>query len=611
MEKILIKEINIKDKAIGHFTSFSLEQKFNAHHYFELRFNHDQLGAPGLITLDESRDFVGQTLTASFGYAGHTMQRFAGIVTKVELGQTHGYHGILVVSGYSPTILIDRGKDLGSYLDKDLDTIVKLATNDTPANDLRIRSNAVRKDPIDYVIQYRESDFEFLNRLSGEYHEWLFYDGENLNFGKPNKLTEVALVYGQDIQSLQYAMEAAPIKSNRFSYHSVQDQLLQSTASGKADGRPDLVHAINASNTLYSKNYHQPAAIRVDNGNDLNNHVENEEKANISELLKIHAVGDNPELGLGTIAEVSMSLRKELSFVTESLGKFLITSVHHTIDERGHYKSNFEGVVSTTERIHVKNYRKPAPDMQFAEVLDNADPSGQGRIKVRFKWACLTNDDTEWLRVVTPDAGSSEQVNRNRGFVFVPEKGDQVMVAFEEGNIARPIVLGSLFHGGNGSGGLSGNHMKTIATRSGNKVSMNDLEGSITIEDPSGNIVFMDGKGNIDITAPGNITFNAGQSINLNAGQHISSTATMSVSENAGTNISHVAAGMMNQNAGADYSLRAKNILKIADESIKSDASTQTKIATKDIQISSLEGNVNKNAQKEIQVNSGEKSTNH
>jgi len=67
--------------------------------------------------------------------------------------------------------LIDRGPDLGSYLDKTLDDIVMLATNDTPQNDLRIISNATRKNSIDYVIQYRESDFDFLNRLSGEYYE--------------------------------------------------------------------------------------------------------------------------------------------------------------------------------------------------------------------------------------------------------------------------------------------------------------------------------------------------------------------------------------------------------------------------------------------------------
>ncbi|SHH07331.1 type VI secretion system Vgr family protein [Pedobacter caeni] len=611
MEKHLIKEINIKDTAISHFSSFTLQQQFNEHHYFELRFNHDQIGAPGLITLESSRDFIGQTLTASFGYATDKMQRFAGIVTKVALTQSNGYHGILVVSGYSPTILIDRGPDLGSYLDKDLETIVRLATHDTPVNDLKIKTNVSRKNVIDYIIQYRETDFNFLNRLSGEYHEWFYYDGENLNFGKPDDQKELNLVYGRDISSLQYGMEVAPVKSKNYAYNPIQNELLAGDTSGKAEGRTDFVHAVKASHTLYSKGFNQASSIRVDNGEDLKNHTENEEKANISELLKINARGDNPELGIGTVAEISMSLRKDLSFVTENLGKFLITSISHTIDERGHYFNVFEGIVSNTERILVKSFDRPNPEMQLADVLDNADPQGMGRIKVKFKWTCKTNDPSAWLRVITPDAGSSEVVSKNRGYVFIPEKGDQVVVSFEGGNLTLPIVMGSVFHGSNGAGGSSANHLKTIATRSGNKITMNDAEGSIKIEDPSGNVVFMDGAGNIDVTAPNNISFNAGQNITLNAGMNISSTAGLSVSESAGVNISHIASGMINQNAGADYSLRARNILKIADESIKSDASSQTKIATKDIQISSLEGNVNKHAQKEIQVNSSEKSTNH
>lgn len=611
MEKILIKEISINEKAIVHFTSFTLKQQFNAHHYFELRFNHDQIGAPGLITLDESREFVGKTFTASFGFAMEKMQTFSGVVNKVELTQSNGYHGVLIVSGYSPTILIDRGPDLGSYLGKTLSDIVTQATSDLPVNDLKMAVNPSRKNTIDYVIQYKESDFEFLNRLSGEYHEWFYYDGSNLNFGKPDEQKSVSLTYGRDIQSLQYGMEVAPIKNKRFAYNPTQDQLLQSESTGKADGRPDLVHAINASNAMYGKTFNQPALIRVDNGSDISSYVENEEKANISELLKISAQGDNPGVGIGTIAEVTMSLRKDLGFVTENLGQFLITAIEHTINDRGIYTNAFEGVVSTTERISFKNFAKPNPDMQLADVLDNADPEGQGRVKVKFKWACGTNDPTEWLRVITPDAGSSDVVSQNRGYVYVPERGDQVVVAFEEGNIARPIVLGSVFHGSNGNGGGNANHLKTISTRSGIRISMNDQEGSVTIEDPSGNVVLMDGGGNISLTAPNNVSINAGQNISLNAGMNISTTAGVSISENAGLNITNAAVGMINQNAGADYRLRAKNILKIADESIKSDSATHTKIATKDIQISSTEGNVNKNAQNEIQVNSGEKSTSH
>jgi len=501
MEKKLITEINIEDKAINHFASFSLQQAFNSHHYFELRFNHDQMGAPGLIHLNDSRDFVGKTLTASFGYSQEQLQHFSGLVTRVELAQSHGYHGVLIVSGYSPTILIDRGEDLGSYLDKDLNDIVKLATSDTPANDLKIVTNASRQSSIDYLIQYKESDWEFLNRLSGEYHEWLYYDGQQLNFGKPDVQKDIALFYGRDVHNLQYAMEVAPIKNKRFAYNPKQDEMLQSESSGKADGNPDLAHAIKASNLMYSKTFNQPSLIRVDNNGDIKSHVENEEKANISELLKVNASGDNCELGIGTIAEITMSIRQEVAFATESLGQFLITSITHNLDGTGKYHNTFEGVVSTTERIQVTSYKKPQPDMQLADVIDNNDPQGQGRIKVRFKWACKTNDVTEWLRVITPDAGSSEKVSKNRGFVFIPEIGDQVAISFEEGNVARPIVLGSVFHGKSGSGGSASNNSKSLTSKSGHTVQLND-GGGITIKDKTGgNHIVVDGENKVTVTS--------------------------------------------------------------------------------------------------------------
>lgn len=511
MEKKLITEINIEDKAITHFASFSLKQAFNAHHYFELRFNHDQMGLPGMISLNDSRDFVGKSLTASFGYDAGNLQEFVGLVTKVELAQSHGYHGVLIVSGYSPTILIDRGPDLGSYLDKDLNSIVNLATSDVPSNDIKIVANAARKEPIDYLIQYRESDFDFLNRLSGEYHEWFYYDGKQLNFGKPDDQKEVALVYGRDVQNLQYAMEIAPIKNKRFAYNPKQDEMLQSESSGASDGSPDLAHAIQVSNTMYSKTFNQPALIRVDNSNDIKSHVQNEEKAHISNLLKVNASGDNAALGIGSIAEITMSIRKELSFSTESLGKFLITTINHDIDGTGKYYNTFEGVVATTERLSVKNYTKPSPDMQLADVVDNADPQGQGRIKVKFKWECKTNDVTEWLRVITPDAGSSDKVSKNRGFVFIPEIGDQVALTFEEGNIARPIVLGSVFHGKSGSGGSASNNSKSLTSKSGHTLTMDDGAGMV-MKDKDSNFIELDGAGKAVFETKESILIKCGES---------------------------------------------------------------------------------------------------
>ena len=110
----LITEMHIDGYEITHFLSFSLYQAFNTHHRFELQIEHGKLGLPGLVNLESYRDFVGHTLAISFGHDSANLQNFRALVTEVSLSQSHGYQGVVVVKGYSSTILIDRGKDVGS-----------------------------------------------------------------------------------------------------------------------------------------------------------------------------------------------------------------------------------------------------------------------------------------------------------------------------------------------------------------------------------------------------------------------------------------------------------------------------------------------------------------
>jgi uncharacterized protein involved in type VI secretion and phage assembly len=501
MEKKLIVDINIEGTAITHFSTFNLDQRFNQHHTFQLRFNHDQVEEYNQVTLQNSKDFIGKNITVQFGTTSGNENVFSGIVTKVELSQSHGFLGDIVVSGFSPGILIDRGPDLGSYLSKDLGTIIQLATQDAPQNDLKLNIKPANTSPIDYIIQYRESDFEFINRLSAEYYEWFYYDGQKLNFGKPDKLDEVSLVYGRDLHSLQYAMHIAPLKQNKFAYNPKQDELLKAEPQNAAGSNPDVSHAISASNKVYSKVFNGPVDVRVNSQKEISDFVNNGQKSQIAQLVNIVGHGDNPQVGLGKILNISTSMRGATSFEVQDFGKFLVTAVYHQLDGVGHYLNTFEGVTSDTERLPVNEAAKPNPDMQLADVIENDDPNSTGRIKVKFKWQCQSNDVTEWLRVMTPDAGSSDKVSKNRGFVFIPEVGDQVVVAFEEGNIARPFVMGSVFHGKNSTGGSTSNNSKSLTSKSGHTVQLND-GGGITIKDKTGgNHIVVDGQNKVTVTS--------------------------------------------------------------------------------------------------------------
>ncbi|WP_241693981.1 phage baseplate assembly protein V, partial [Capnocytophaga canis] len=118
---------------------------------------------------------------------------------------------------------------------------------------------------------------------------------------------------------------------------------------------------------------------------------------------------------------------------------------------------------------------------------------------------------TEWIRVMTPDAGGSDKVSKNRGFVAIPEIGDQVMVGFIHNHPDRPYVMGSLFHGKVGSGGGSGNNVKSLSSKSGHTIELNDA-GGITIRDKQGNKTVLDGAGNVSVDAQSTISLKTGES---------------------------------------------------------------------------------------------------
>ena len=170
--------------------------------------------------------------------------------------------------------------------------------------------------------------------------------------------------------------------------------------------------------------------------------------------------------------------------------------------------------------LYTDRLRMPLAETQMATVLSNADPHGEGRVQVRMNWQ-TDNMRTSWVRVMTPDGGGSKDVKSNHGFVFIPEVGDQVLLGFRHGDPARPYVMGSLFNGTTGNGGGSNNSIKSLKTRSGISVILNDDNRSLEIKDTGGSSIHLDGNGNILLNAPKNIQLHAGNDMSLMVGHDL------------------------------------------------------------------------------------------
>ena len=79
--------------------------------------------------------------------------------------------------------------------------------------------------------------------------------------------------------------------------------------------------------------------------------------------------------------------------------------------------------------------------VEVAIVTNVKDPNKLGQVKVCFP-RLPGKPESDWVRVVQPAAGAG------RGFYWIPEVNDEVLVAFEFGDIRRPFVVGSLYNGG-------------------------------------------------------------------------------------------------------------------------------------------------------------------
>ena len=194
----------------------------------------------------------------------------------------------------------------------------------------------------------------------------------------------------------------------------------------------------------------------------------------------------------------------------EEYGKFLVTGIDHHITDNGKYYNTFEALPSGLEIIPVKNIAVPVAESQIAIVKENKDPDGMGRVRVEMLWQQPLGEMTDWLRVMTPDAGGGKGGAKNRGLVVVPEVGDQVLVCFRYNDPDRPFVLGSMFHGKSGGGGGEANKSKSLTALSGSTINM--VGDAISIVDANSNSIIFSGAGKIDIKSSAGISLKCGSS---------------------------------------------------------------------------------------------------
>lgn len=515
-----------------HFVELELNQSFNQHHTCGILVNYEEFDKEGWMNDPVSIiKNIGESMMIEFRHRqSEELYTFLGIISNIKFLGKHGSQNNILFQCASETIKLDTKPAMDSFVNDTLHNVVTEVIR-TKGNGISIISNPKYERPIEYISMWNESPFHFLNRLSSIYGEAFYSDnGSNIYFGLPMMDDAIPIVYDVEMTSMQLEANLQPSTFKQYTYSVENDQEWNGETNieiPKTYGYQKVV--ADKSDQIFNTENIQPFDAVTDMYGTMTDLIDLERARDIAGMLVLKGTTQTCKVGIGRV--IYIDYPKNMKVDTTS-GEFLITQVTHTINQEGNYSNSFTGIRAALEQIPVPNVRFPKVESQRATVVSNQDPKNAGRIRIQFQWQKEINKTTNWIRVQSIDAGSSEVFAQNRGFVFIPEKEDEVIVNFENGDPSRPFVSGSLFPIKKASGGSANNHIKSIKTRSGHVIEFNDEKQSkwgISIYDDNGNKIHLNTeKGIISIDSLEEINLTS-KNINLKADNIVSTSQTHKV----------------------------------------------------------------------------------
>jgi|GEM_PF-378499 len=494
MARQVITQVEIAGNTLPTFSKLLIEQVVHWHHEFEVRLPVDiMLHTMGKYSSDKTLDvkfhdckeIIGQEIKIFFESKfdlSDSENYFKGLVTEISFSRKYASSVDLVVKGKSPTVMMDDGEQCRSFEEKSPKDVAKEIINEYDASVYKHEYDESFTKTLDYIVQYNESNFHFIHRLAAYYGEWYYYDGSVMRYGRPASENSIELHLGRELTSFDLGIKLIPLKFENVYYDILKNEAYnESSKSLGNEGTLDSFSkfAYEESNSFYSKEPITNKNRRIVDKNKkmFEDAIEADKSSRFDDLVIFSGHSDHCGLKLGKEIAVS-STKIGIDSEEETYGKYRLTHIWHMIDNKGNYHNRFEAIPAKLEFPPPNEFvKEPFSEAQCAVVKDNSDPEKMGRVRVQFYWQ-KGSEKTPWLRLLATASGKA------RGFYFVPEKEEQVMIGFEKGHPERPYVLGSIYNGEEKFSGLydGGNLLKGIRTISGNEIQIHDKSGKEEIK---------------------------------------------------------------------------------------------------------------------------------
>lgn len=498
------------------------------------------------------------TLTASAGGDQSAKLEFVGVVTEVRYENRVDGLNVTTVTAHSPTIGMDGAKRNLFFFDQSATDVIKKVLSEHSITQGKIESSGGQSE---YLVQYRETDYDFVMRQATGASLFAYYDGKEFCVAKASSSDSVSVVWRETLGAFTLGLGTAQPEFNSQVYNYEQaSSYEQDTKSVPPKSALSQLSKLSpdASKQVYKMSGFVGDVKTVSDARSLDDEVQRARSRSMSSMITCVGQSIAPKVGIGHCIKV------------EKMGslnnQYWITSVRHVLSESGMYHNEFMCVPLDIAFPAARTRLETATQMQSAIVARNDDPDGLGRIKVKFPW--LESDETIWLRVTVPHAGDE------RGWFSLPEVGDEVLVGFEQGDPNYPIVLGAVYNNKAkppSATQSSDNDIKLFRTRGGSEILIDDKSGSekltITTKDGKNSIV-------LDVSGP-TIAIESQGDISLK-GKNLSLESDMEIKLKAGTNLKIEAGANLETKASAQYkaegammNLKGQSIVEVKGAMIK------------------------------------------
>ncbi|MDR2439609.1 MAG: type VI secretion system tip protein VgrG [Planctomycetaceae bacterium] len=386
---------------------------------------------------------LGKPIIIAFNLPDGKAKRYInGIVTRIEQGQTK-QRGTEYILEIRPKLwLLTLKSNCAVYQKKN---VIEIVTGILQKENINVSNKTSGSFPkLEYVVQYNETDFDFVSRLLEESGIFYFFthteNDATMVLGNKPDIFKVA----PQAEILPFVFENLS-KTPKVEIGEVvirQQTTLTKVSLNDYNFTTPTTSLLAADGEKTLERYHYPGNFL--SKSDGENVAKNRLKSETAQSVTLHAVSAASGLSIGTKFKIKGHPRNDVN------SEWIVTKTNITASQE-EYRAEIEAIPATVAPIPVPKTPKPRIYGVLSALVvgksgEEIQTDEYGRIKVQFYWDREGKRDENsscWVRVAQSWAGS------NFGTMFIPRIGQEVLVSFEDGDPNRPIVTGVVYNESN------------------------------------------------------------------------------------------------------------------------------------------------------------------